>query len=384
MNGQPEKKPNAKLPPPPPDVKRKPAPAGAESLGTPLDFRRGGAPQTDSAGGDQAPAESDPTAAPTPRKQATESIAQRAGALSDEIDFVDFVAGLVHGTFDAIVDASIRQMESYADLVSAVAKTVDQFTEDNVTLNQARDWLVQKYPEDVYLDMNGSPRVVPKPVPGEDADTLRTPAWLSEFQLDGQELTPELLEDTIVPKARLKVGQSRQQTLATLVLLGLNRVVVRDGTISARLRFRASAADKAKVEYAVSDDPGGGSSWTGRGSASSLPKTKVSTLGVNVQSDAELKAELFGEVKINFASETLPLERFADEARRTLLERRAKPGQAPTAATPPAVATPAPAAAPPPAVPTPAPVAVLPPPPAPIEQQPAAPTTPGNKVVNAG
>ena len=132
-----------------------------------------------------------------------------------------------------------------------------------------------------------------------------------------------------------------------MVLLGLNRVVVRDGSVSARLRFRASAADTAKVEYAVSDDPQGGSSWGSRGSGGyQLPSTKVSTVGVNVQSDADLRAELFGEVKINFASETLPLERFVDEAKRTLLERRAKPAPshggaaaARTAAPPPVAVT---------------------------------------------
>src|SRR5215470_5812346 len=77
--------------------------------------------------------------APAPRPPATETLAQRTGSLVNEVDFPGFVAGLVHGTFDAIVDASIRQMESYSSLVSAVAKTVDQFTEENVTHNQARD-----------------------------------------------------------------------------------------------------------------------------------------------------------------------------------------------------------------------------------------------------
>jgi len=69
-----------------------------------------------------------------------------------------------------------------------------------------------------------------------------------------------------------------------------------------------------------------------------------------VQSDSELKAELFGEVKINFASETLPLDRFADEAKRTLLERRAKTAQLPAAqpkTAPPPEAQPAPPPAPP-------------------------------------
>jgi hypothetical protein len=331
---------NDRLPPPPPDVQRQAAPPTAQSLGTPMDFRGRGI-QSGGNGSAQpaAPDASESAAAQPagPKKAATETIAQRAGALSDEIDFPDFVASLVHGTFDAIVDASIRQMESYADLVSAVAKSVEQFTEDNVTLNQARDWLVQQYPQDLALDLSGSPKVLPRSAQGEDADQPRSPDWLSQFQLQGEELTPELIEEQLVPRARTHVGQSRQQMLATMVLLGLNRVVVRDGSISARLRFRASAADTAKVDYAVSDDPQGGSSWGNRGSAGySLPSTKVSTVGVNVQSDSDLKAELFGEVKINFASETLPLDRFVDEAKRTLLERRARSTQAPQAATRPA------------------------------------------------
>ena len=328
---------NNRLPPPPPDVNRRVSQQAAQSLGTPLDFRRGGLQDEVSPNGPDASAPVATDGAQTQlagsKKQATETLAQRAGALSDEIDFPQFVASLVHGTFDAIVDASIRQMESYADLVSAVAKSVEQFTEDNVTLNQTRDWLMQQYPQDLYLDLSETPKLLPKPSTGDGADQPASPDWLKDFQLEGEELTPVLVEEQLVPRARSHVGQSRQQMLATMVLLGLNRVVVRDGTISARLRFRAAAADTAKVEYAVSDDPQGGSSWGSRGSTNySLPSTKVSTVGVNVQSDSELKAELFGEVKINFASETLPLERFADEAKRTLLERRAKPGHSTTQA----------------------------------------------------
>jgi hypothetical protein len=367
-----------RLPTPPPDVQRRMlSPEAAQSLGTPLDFRQSGAPRTDNGRGDSldaaAPNGEDQPSSQTAgtRKQATETLAQRAGALSDEIDFPDFVASLVHGTFDAIVDASIRQMESYADLVSAVAKSVEQFTEDNVTLNQARDWLAQQYPQDLYLDLSESPKVLPRQASAgtEESDQPRSPDWLKEFQLEGQELTPEFIEEYLVPQARAKVGQGRQQTLATMVLLGLNRVVVRDGSIAARLRFRASAADTTKVEYAVSDDPQGSAGWGTRGNAGyALPSTKVSTVGVNVQSDTELKAELFGEVKINFASETLPLERFVDEAKRTLLERRARPGQASAHATRPAVA---PASAP---QPEPSPASTTAPgdtPPAPGQPNPA-------------
>ena len=324
------------LPPPPPDVRHDNGRhTAASALGTPADFRGGmRRPQSPATSPDSTP-DAVPSPGPTngnatpasPRKQATETIAQRAGALSDEIAFPEFVAGLVHGTFDAIVDSAIRQMESYASLVSAVAKPLEDFTRDNVSDNQAKDWLVQNYPKDLYLSLEGTPTVLPRPSDNKDnPDEARSPEWLSSFGVEGQELTPELIQDTLIPEAQKRLGRSRQQMLATMVLLGLNRVVVKDGSISARLRFRADAADHAKVDYAVSDDPGGDTNWGARGSLTyPAASTKVSTVGVTAQSDANLKAELFGEVKINFASETLPLEKFADEAKRTLLERHSRP-----------------------------------------------------------
>jgi hypothetical protein len=276
--------------------------------------------------------------------------------LSDEIAFPAFVASLVHGTFDAVVDSAIRQMESYASLVSAVAKPLEEFTRENVSENQAKDFLVQQYPRDLYLSLDGPPTILPRPSDNKDnSDEPRSPEWLASFNVGGQELTAELIQDTLIPEAQRRLGRSRQQMLATMVLLGLNRVVVKDGSISARLRFRAEAADQAKVDYAVSDDPGGDANWGARGSLTyPAASTKVSTVGVTAQSDANLKAELFGEVKINFASETLPLEKFADEARRTLLERHARPLT--QAAVPPPSQPLAPAPAPPvaPASPTPA------------------------------
>ncbi|MBX3086004.1 MAG: hypothetical protein KF716_30490 [Anaerolineae bacterium] len=269
------------------------------------------------------------TSTPAPRRPATETLASRAGALSDEIDFPAFVAGLIHGTFDAMVDAAIRQTESFAELVSAVAKDVDRFTTENVSPNQVRDWLVNQYPRDLMLQFGegGQPRVVPRPNTADAADEPRTPVWLADYGLEGQELTEELIESDLVPMARQRVGENRLQMLATMVLMGMNRIVVRDGSISARVRFRAAARDRSAVDLAISQDPSGGSNWGGRGSSTqSNASMMVSTVGVNVQAETDLKAELFGEVKINFVSETLPLERFADAAQMTLLQRNARTG----------------------------------------------------------
>ena len=339
----------------------------ALTLDTPEDFRRrlGQRHPTNgqSASGDAAnpggAASASGTGSPGPRVAATESLARRAGALSDEINFPAFVAGLVHGTFDAIVDATIRQMEAFADLVSTVAKDVDSFTRDNVTLNQAFDWLAHQYPNDLALEVPsgadaGQPRLHPRPRANADAEPA-APDWLADYDLAGQPLTDELISEELVPAARRKIGEDRLQMLATMVLLGMSRVNVKDGSISAKVRFRAAASDKAAVNYAVNSDPGG-QSWGERGSATyDQHSVMISTVGVNVQADTDLKAELFGEVKINFVSETLPLDRFADSARVTLLQRNARwsPAQpatgngnaAPTLAPTPAAAAP-PASAP--------------------------------------
>ena len=289
------------------------------------------------------PASPAPAAAPKP--PATQTLARRTGDLVNEVDFPGFVAQLVNGTFDAIVDASIRQMESYSSLVSAVAKTVDQFTEENVSPNQARDWLASRYPGDVVVSLPtegaGAPQLIPR---GEGL----SPAWLAEYQLAGEELTAELLEQRVLPQVRNHVGADRQQLLATMVLLGMNRVAVRDGSISAKVMFRAGASDVAKVGYAAGSDPQSVAGWGERGALTyGGATTMVSTVAVNAQSDTNLRADLFGEVKLNFASETLPLDRLADVAKIALIQRNSPLARnAGTAAAPAAAAVPALPAAP--------------------------------------
>jgi hypothetical protein len=63
------------------------------------------------------------------------------------VDFPTFVAGLIDGVFQAIVKASIEQMDAYGDLLEGVARSVDQFARDNVSAGRARDWLSQTYAE---------------------------------------------------------------------------------------------------------------------------------------------------------------------------------------------------------------------------------------------
>lgn len=274
--------------------------------------------------------------APAPKPPSTETLARRTGELVNEVDFPGFVAQLVNGTFDAIVDASIRQMESYSSMVSAVAKTVDQFTAENVSPNQARDWIASRYPGDVGVALPSGDGATPQLVPRAEG---LSPAWLADYGIEGEELSTELLEQRVLPQVRTHVGTERQQLLATMVLLGMNRVAVRDGSITAKVMFRAGASDVAKVGYAAGSDPQSVANWGERGAMTyGGATTMVSTVAVNAQSETNLRADLFGEVKLNFVSETLPLDRLADSAKVALVQRNSPVSRAPGTA---AVAAPA-------------------------------------------
>src|SRR5262249_4440910 len=162
-------------------------------------------------------------------------------------------------------------------LVSAVAKTVDQFTEENVSPNQARDWLASRYPGDIRIQPPTVDQPSPTLVPAAEG---LSPPWLASYGAEGEELTTELLEERVLPQVRTHVGTERQQLLATMVMLGMNRVVIKDGSISAKVLFRAAANEAAKVGYATGSDPKSVTDWGERGSLSysNGSTTTVSTL----------------------------------------------------------------------------------------------------------
>jgi hypothetical protein len=72
------------------------------------------------------------------------------------VDFPNFAGGLINGVFNAIVDASIRQIDAYSDLLKDVTDSVDQFVKDNVSENQARDYLTENHPDSVPPEQQNS------------------------------------------------------------------------------------------------------------------------------------------------------------------------------------------------------------------------------------
>lgn len=247
-----------------------------------------------------------------------------------KVDFPKFVAGLIDGVFNAIVTSSIKQMEAYAELVKNVAKSVDQFMKDNVSENQARDYLTDRYPDHLELDLDGEePKVKPKS--GYDEDNL--PDFMSDLgmKVPLDSFDDDGVEQQLVPAARRRMAMDRQQLLATMVLMGINRLVVTNGSINASCVFKLDTTDRVKRGYQQKATQAGSAyhseserkrpgfwGWFSGSTSSSKYDSEFGSFNVETHQDedseatAKMKAELKGNVSVNFKSETFPLERMAD------------------------------------------------------------------------
>jgi hypothetical protein len=329
------------------------------------------------------------------KAQAAREGAQVAGVLLKQVNFPTFVASLIEGVFHAIVHSSIEQMEAYGKLVASVAQTLNQFRDENVSDNQGRDHLVDQFPDVFQLgtsdggDFMGAgsgsqPRVRLKDGVDEDEALKKVNARLPT-PVKSMDLSDEDNERELVQTARTQLATSRQQLLATMVLMGINRIVVTDGKIQAKIMYDFQARDNAKtqrsaaaMDYATdssgnvqknrgvegeSETTQGGSEYS-RGSDGTEDRktgdfyskgkykyteqpiiTAMSSASETSESALQTKAQLSGVVDINFKSDYLPLEKMADSFQIGMIQNASKPGRGAGAAaggtTPAAGATPA-------------------------------------------
>ena len=346
--------------------------------------------------------------------QAVRTGVEQAVAMVQGVNFPGFVSGLIEGVFHSIVKSSIEQMEAYGKLVADVSKSLNQFRDDNTTANQGRDHLVDQFPDIFQLQMPGEddpfggsfgdaapagPRVTLREGVDERQAMARVNASLP-LDKPITRIDDELVEALLVPAAQTQLATGRQQLLATMVMMGINRIVVTDGKIQAKVmfdfqakdnrRYQASATqfDYAKDQYGNvqktsafegdydSGSKGGSYSRDKDGSVSSDSAgyyskgtykysekpiiTAMSSSHLADDSSLQTKASLLGNVEVNFKSDYLPLEKMATPENIAAIQMNAQPGMVKTmagrpqrpaapAATPaapaPAAAAPAPAAA---------------------------------------
>src|SRR4051794_5588066 len=303
------------------------------------------APLAQAAAGPPRNAQQSPPPPPPPAEQfaprAVNEVARVTRETLNAIAFPTFVADLIKGTFNAIVDASIQQMEAFGTLLANVAKTVDQFMSDNITDNQARDWLAGQYPEQFEVSIKrgdeGGGRRGARPARGARARgrggdeapagaalKLRAGAGKTDkpnFRRDlglnqDVDLDDKTVEDVLVPAARRRLAQQRHQLLSTMVLMGINRIVVTSGRIYAKMGFQIDASDSGSAstasQFDFKHDTIAGGGFLGFGAISRNTVAYVSSTKKDSSDSIDVSADLTGEVDLKFKSETFPLERFAD------------------------------------------------------------------------
>ncbi|MBR0692731.1 hypothetical protein [Bradyrhizobium lablabi] len=343
---------------------------------------------------------------------------EQAKAFIEGVNFPEFVSGLIQGVFHSIVQSSIEQMEAYAKLVADVSKSLNQFRDDNTTDNQGRDHLVDQFPDlfelsmaggdDAFGDFGGDDNAPPQPkvtlrdgIDEKSAIDRLNRSLPLDRPLTG--LDDELVEALLVPAARTQIATGRQQLLATMVMLGINRIVVTDGKISAKVVFDFKASDSRKYARSATrfdheKDASGNLQMTstysgdyeGKSEGGSYSKSSdseerrdgsyyskgnyrysqqpvlnmMSTSKLMDDSQLSAKAQLVGAVEVNFKSDFLPLEKMANPENIAAIQMNAQPGMVKTMAGRPQTATPA-SAAPAPAATAPAPATATPATPAP-------------------
>ncbi len=316
------------------------------------------------------------------KAQAAREGAEVAGMLLQKVNFPDFCAKLIQGVFHAIVQSSIEQMEAYGKLVASVAQTLNQFRDENVTDNQGRDHLCDQFPDVFELGTadgddpfsgpgSGQPRVRLKDGVDENTALSRVNASLPT-PVKSLDLSDDENENALVQSARTQLATSRQQLLATMVLMGINRIVVTDGKIQAKIMYDFQARDSSKMQRSATamdyaTDSSGNVQTTSSSQidsesnqdASSYSKsndgsedrqtgayytkgtykysqqpiiTAMSTASETSESALQTKAQLSGTVDINFKSDYLPLEKMADSFQIGMIQNAAKPGRGAAAA----------------------------------------------------
>jgi hypothetical protein len=236
------------------------------------------------------------------------------------VDFPKFVSNLIEGVFSSIVKSSIKQMEAFSKMLESVSKSADQFAKETISDQTVREYLQSSYPKALEITAGEEGQQLRLREGIEDAD-------IPDFQKDLGLSDKASFDDgegeaKVILGAQLKMARQRQQHLATMMLMGINRIIVTEGEIKASVLFDTKSKDKVNRQSAAATsdthsdvkthEAGGG--WFDDSHDTEV-ETRVSTANAEQKeqsaSELEARAKLAGSVTVKFRSETFPLERFA-------------------------------------------------------------------------
>src|SRR5215831_12253505 len=285
------------------------------------------------------------SAAETPQPRVTLAHAQSAGSefsgvaadkvagttrqILNAVSFPRFVTELITGVFKAMVDSNQQQMHSYVELIKNVAATTEGFADANVGTDGARSWLAERFPGAFVVEGQTDDFAEPGKPPekddmsdGESEKKLKLRPGASmptEAALrTALGLAPGDSENLVGP-ARVAMARNRQQMLATMVMLGLQRIVIDSGRLHAAMRFHIDTRSAAADDRGSSFDLRNETSASGKfgygpwGAEASVKNTigYVSTQKTQTTEEMNTDLDLDSSVELVFRTDYVPLERLA-------------------------------------------------------------------------
>ncbi|MCG7519833.1 hypothetical protein [Ruegeria sp. Ofav3-42] len=270
---------------------------------------------------------------------AVDQIAPQTERILNAVSFPRFVGELITGVFKALNESNQQQIESYVELIRNVAASTDGFADANVGEMGARQWLVERFP--------GSFRIAGDDEPGFDDPAGMTADERAEWQAEraanqrlelapGAEMPTEAAlrtalgaprgaslptgnPEALVRPVRALLARNRQSMLASMVMMGMQRIVIDSGRLNASMRFHidatSAASDDRGSRFDVRNEVQAGvKAQFGPWGASAKMKNTIGYVSTErTQTEQELNAELDldSSVELIFRTDYVPLERLA-------------------------------------------------------------------------
>lgn len=270
---------------------------------------------------------------------AIDQIAPQTERILNAVSFPRFVGELITGVFKAMNESNEQQLESYVELIRNVAATTDGFADANIGDMGARQWLVERFPGTFRIEGDteegfDNPNEMS---PDERAEWMAERAENQRLELSpgadmpsegalrtalgvpsGQSV-PTGSPESLVGPVRTLLARNKQQMLATMVMMGMQRIVIDSGRLNASMRFHIDASSAATDDRGSRFDvrnevQAGVKAQFGPWGASAKMKNTigyVSTERTQTEEEVNADLELDSAVELIFRTDYVPLERLA-------------------------------------------------------------------------
>lgn len=203
---------------------------------------------------------------------AVDRVAGTTQAVLNAVSFPRFVTELITGVFKAMNDSNQQQLTAFVELIRNVAQTTEGFADSNVGVGGARQWLAEHFPASYEVqggdDSDGMPEDLSGLSPDErrerQAEIEAERAASTRLALKsgaqppseailrstlgipaGDPVPPGSNPETLVPFVQQTLARNRQQLLATMIQMGLQRIVIESGRLNAAMNFHIDATSAA-------------------------------------------------------------------------------------------------------------------------------------------